>query len=179
MMSSDTTGAHGSVILMCRTSASSRLCIPSCHNLVLITTSIRKITRYLTQSRFHILKQTQSLQLIIHTFHCMDNQTWGLLDVGLFCTHGWTRNSNVSTSLWLSLNSCRRKWRARTNWCLVCWASPRRAWWGWMRRPRRWSRSGTWPTSNAGPPHPRASPWWVLHGKTGHVIDPELHSTSL
>lgn len=55
----------------------------------------------------------------------------------------------------------RRRWKARISWSRVYWALPKSQWWGWMRRPKRWCRSGPSPQSRGGQPHPRASHWYV------------------
>ena len=74
----------------------------------------------------------------------------------------WQNHMYSGRALTLGISCFRKRWKARTSWCLACWASPRIQWCVWMRKPRRCCRSGRSPRLSAGRPHPRASPWYGL-----------------
>lgn len=71
--------------------------------------------------------------------------------------------------------SCRKRWRVRTNWFRVSWASPKNPWWGWMSGPKMWFRSGRLPLSKDGRHHPRASPWWEMQTWVCSLTPPPHH----
>lgn len=81
-----------------------------------------------------------------------------------FClTSSTVRETESATEFYFScfwISSHRKRWRAKTSWFRVSWASPKSRWCEWTSGPKTWSRSGPSPQSRGGRRPPRASPWW-------------------